>query len=130
LRYDALRQCRFVVLFFQFKGLHMSGSFEDRRKGFESKWAHDADMQFRIMARRDKLLGLWVAAELGLAGEKADAYAKSVVVADLSEPGDEDVFRKVRGDLDKAKFSDHSIRQKMADLLDVATEQVQQEVKK
>jgi hypothetical protein len=108
----------------------MSGSFEDRRKGFESKWAHDADMQFRIMARRDKLLGLWVAAELGLAGEKADAYAKSVVVADLSEPGDEDVFRKVRGDLDKAKFSDHSLRQKMADLLDVATEQVQQEVKK
>jgi len=108
----------------------MSGSFEDRRKGFESKWAHDADMQFRIIARRDKLLGLWVAAELGLAGEKADAYAKSVVVADLSEPGDEDVFRKVRGDLDKAKFSDHSIRQKMADLLDVATEQVQQEVKK
>ena len=108
----------------------MSGSFDDRRKGFESKWAHDADMQFRIMARRDKLLGLWVAAELGLSGENADAYAKSVVVADLSEPGDEDVFRKVRGDLDQAKFSDHSIRQKMADLLDVATDQVQQEIKK
>lgn len=121
---------RFDILLIQFKGLHMSGSFEDRRKGFESKWAHDADMQFRIMARRDKLLGLWVAAEMGLTGEKADAYAKSVVVADLSEPGDEDVFRKVRGDLDKTKFSDHSIRQKMADLLDVATEQVQQEVKK
>jgi hypothetical protein len=130
LRYDVRRKSRFIILPIQFKGLHMSGSFEDRRKGFESKWAHDADMQFRIMARRDKLLGLWVAAELGLAGEKADAYAKSVVVADLSEPGDEDVFRKVRGDLDKAKFSDHSIRQKMADLLDVATEQVQQEVKK
>jgi hypothetical protein len=130
LRYDVRRKSRFNILPIQFKGLHMSGSFEDRRKGFESKWAHDADMQFRIMARRDKLLGLWVAAELGLAGEKADAYAKSVVVADLSEPGDEDVFRKVRGDLDKAKFSDHSLRQKMADLLDVATEQVQQEVKK
>jgi hypothetical protein len=130
LRYDVRRKSRFIILPIQFKGLHMSGSFEDRRKGFESKWAHDADMQFRIMARRDKLLGLWVAAELGLAGEKADAEAKSVVVADLSEPGDEDVFRKVRGDLDKAKFSDHSIRQKMADLLDVATEQVQQEVKK
>jgi hypothetical protein len=108
----------------------MSGSFDDRRKGFESKWAHDADMQFRIMARRDKLLGLWVAAELGIVGEKADAYAKSVVIADLTEPGDEDVFRKVRADLDKAKFSDHSIRQKMADLLDVATEQVQQVVTK
>jgi hypothetical protein len=108
----------------------MSGSFDDRRRGFESKWAHDADMQFRIMARRDKLLGLWVAAEMGLLGEKADAYAKSVVIADLTEPGDEDVFRKVRGDLDTAKFSDHSIRQKMADLLDVATEQVQSETKK
>ncbi|MGZ5933256.1 MAG: DUF1476 domain-containing protein [Rhizomicrobium sp.] len=108
----------------------MSGSFEDRRKGFESKWAHDADMQFKIMARRDKLLGLWAAGEMGLSGEKADAYAKSVVVADLEEPGDEDVFRKVRADLDTTKYSDHAIRRQMADLLEVASEQVQQEAKK
>ena len=108
----------------------MSGSFEDRRRGFESKWAHDAEMQFRIMARRNKLLGQWAAGEIGLSGEKADDYAKAVVAADFEEPGDEDVFRKVRADLDKAKYSDHAIRQKMADLLEVASDQVQHEVKK
>ena len=108
----------------------MSGSFDDRRKGFESKWAHDAEMQFKIMARRNKLLGLWAAGEMGLTDEKADAYAKTVVAADFDEPGDEDVFRKVRSDLDQAKYSDHAIHHKMTDLLDVATEQVQHEVKK
>jgi len=108
----------------------MSGSFDDRRKGFESKWAHDAEVQFKIMARRNKLLGLWAAAEMGLAGDKADAYAKSVVAADFEEPGEEDVFRKVRGDLDKAKYSDHAIRVRMADLLDTAAEQVQSETMK
>ena len=108
----------------------MSGSFDDRRKGFESKWAHDAEVQFKIMARRNKLLGLWAAAEMGLAGDKADAYAKSVVAADFEEPGEEDVFRKVRGDLDKAKFSDHAIRVRMADLLETAAEQIQSETKK
>jgi hypothetical protein len=108
----------------------MSGSFDDRRKGFESKWAHDAEIQFRIMARRNKLLGLWAAGEMGLSGDKADTYAKSVVAADFEEPGEEDVFRKVRGDLDKAKYSDHAIRVRMADLLDTAAEQVQSETKK
>lgn len=108
----------------------MSGSFEDRRRGFESKWAHDAEMQFKIMARRNKLLGQWAAGEMALSGEKADQYAKAVVAADFEEPGDEDVFRKVRADLDKAKYSDHAIRMKMAELLEVAAEQVQHEVKK
>src|SRR6266481_4284536 len=70
---------------FTIKGLQMSGSFDDRRKGFESKWAHDADMQFKIMARRNKLLGLWAAGEMGLSAEKADAYAKAVVAADFEE---------------------------------------------
>lgn len=108
----------------------MSGSFEDRRKGFESKWAHDAEMQFKIMARRNKLLGQWAAGELGLSGDKAEAYVKAVIVSDLEEPGDEDVFRKVRADLDKAKYSDHAIHRKMTDLLELAAEQVQTEVKK
>jgi len=115
---------------FLFKRLRMSRSFDDRRKGFESKWAHDAEMQFRIMARRNKLLGLWAASEMGLSAEKADAYAKAVVASDFEEPGDEDVFRKVRGDLDESKFTDHAIRHKMVDLLEVASEQVQNEVKK
>ena len=108
----------------------MSGSFDDRRKGFESKWAHDADMQFRIMNRRNKLLGQWAAGELGLSGEKSEAYVKAVIVSDLEEAGDEDVFRKVRADLDKTKYSDHAIRRQMVDLLELAAEQVQTEVKK
>ncbi|HEY4942264.1 MAG TPA: DUF1476 domain-containing protein [Rhizomicrobium sp.] len=108
----------------------MSGSFDDRRKGFESKWAHDAEMQFKIMARRNKLLGLWAAGEMGKSGDAAAAYARQVVAADMEEPGEEDVFRKVRKDLDAAKITDHTIRHHMAELLDVAAEQVQGEVKK
>src|SRR5215469_8567635 len=107
----------------------MSGSFEDRRRGFESKWAHDADMQFKIMARRNKLLGLWVAEQNGKSGDAAAAYAKDVVSADFGAPGHEDVFHKVRKDLDAAKYSDHAIHKKMADLLDLAAEQVQSESK-
>ena len=106
----------------------MSGSFEDRRKGFESKWAHDADMQFKIMARRNKLLGLWAADLMGRTGDAAAAYAKEVIVADMEEPGDEDVFRKVRKDLG-TNITDHTIRHQMVELLDVAAEQVQKEAK-
>ncbi len=106
----------------------MSGSFDDRRKGFESKWAHDADMQFKIMARRNKLLGLWAAGEVGKTGDAALAYAKEVIAADFEEPGDEDVFRKVRRDL-PATITDHTIRHQMVELLDTAAEQVQNEAK-
>ncbi len=105
----------------------MSGSFEDRRKGFEGKWAHDAEKQFKIIARRNKLLGLWAAGELGKTGADAEAYAKEVVIADFDEPGEEDVYRKVRGDLDADKVSEHTIRHKMADLLDTAAEQIVKE---
>ena len=106
----------------------MSGSFDDRRKGFESKWAHDADMQFKIMARRNKLVGLWAAGEMGKSGDAAQAYAKEVIAADFEEAGDEDVFRKLRKDL-PATISDHAIRKHMVDLLDTAAEQVQAEGK-
>jgi hypothetical protein len=108
----------------------MSGSFDDRRKGFESKWAHDAEMQFKIITRRNKMLGQWAAGEMSLSAEKAEAYARAVVASEFDKPGDEGVFDKVRGDLDRSKFSDHAIRHKMADLLEVASEQVQGEVKK
>jgi hypothetical protein len=104
----------------------MSGSFEDRRRGFESKWAHDADMQFKIMARRNKLLGLWAAGEMGKSGDAAQAYAKEVIAADFEEAGDEDVFRKLRKDL-PATIGDQAIRKHMADLLDTAAQQVQAE---
>ncbi|MBV9045572.1 MAG: DUF1476 domain-containing protein [Alphaproteobacteria bacterium] len=106
----------------------MSGGFKDREKGFESKFAHDQEMQFKIMNRRNKLLGLWAAEQMGKSGDAAATYAKEVVAADFEEPGDEDVFRKVRKDLD-AKISDATIRAQMAVLLDTAAQQIQSEAK-
>lgn len=99
-------------------------TFDDRQKAFENKFAHDQEMRFRAMARRNKLLGLWAAEKLGKSGTDADEYAKSVVLADFEEPGDEDVFRKVRGDLD-ASVSDSEIREQMTTLLARAGEEVQ-----
>jgi hypothetical protein len=78
-------------------------TFDDRQNAFEAKFAHDSEMQFRAEARRNKLLGLWAAEKLGKTGDDADAYAKEVVKADFEEAGDEDVYRKLAGDLgDKA----------------------------
>ena len=107
----------------------MSGSFDDRRKGFEGKWAHDAETRFKVMARCNKLLGLWAAGELGKTGADAEAYAKAVVIADFEEPGEEDVFRKLRKDLDPAKVPDDVIRHEMIALLDTAAKQVEGEAK-
>lgn len=104
-------------------------SFDDRKKGFENKFAHDEEMQFKATARRNKLLGLWAAEKFGLSGDEAESYAKEVVKSDLEEPGDEDVFRKLRADFDakKVEVSDHQIRREMEDLLSVAMQQVSQE---
>jgi hypothetical protein len=74
-------------------------SFDDRERAFESQFARDEEMQFRITARRNKLLGLWAAERMSLTPEEADAYAKSVIQADFEEAGDEDVVRKLMGDL-------------------------------
>lgn len=102
-------------------------SFDDREKAFETKFAHDAEMQFKAEARRNKLVGQWAAGLLGLTGEAAEAYAKSVVMADFDEPGVEDVVRKVSADLgDKA--SADTIRAKLAELLPVAKAQLMSEV--
>ena len=100
----------------------MSGAFEKRQKGFESKWAHDEELRFKVFARRNKLLGVWAAAELGLKGDAAEAYGKEVVAADFQKAGDEDVFEKVRDDF-KAKgiaISDHMLRVKMEELIQTA----------
>jgi hypothetical protein len=78
-------------------------SFQDRKKGFEKKFAHDQEMQFRVTARRNRLVGEWAAELMGLTSEETDAYAKSVVQADFEEAGDEDVVRKVIGDLTAAE---------------------------
>lgn len=103
----------------------MSG-FDDREKAFENKFAHDQELEFKAVARRNKLLGLWAAELMGLTGDDADAYAKEVVIADFEEVGDEDVFRKVRGDFDArgVEQTDHQIRHKMEQLLEDARAQV------
>ena len=107
----------------------MSDAFKDRQKGFEGKWAHDAELRFKVVARRNKLLGLWAAGEMGLDDSKAKEYAMAVVQADFEEAGDEDVFRKVRADLDASK-SDAQIRAKMDELLGVAGDQITSEAGK
>ena len=78
----------------------MTNSFDKRQKGYEAKWAHDEETRFKVYARRNKLLGVWAAGEMGLSGAAADAYAKEVVAADFEKPGEEDVFEKVRRDFD------------------------------
>lgn len=97
----------------------MANGMDDRRKGFESKWAHDAELRFKVEARRNRALGLWAAGEKGLTGQAAEDFADSVVAADFQEAGDEDVFRKLRSELD-VSVSDAVIRDKMKEALDTA----------
>ena len=94
-------------------------TFDDREQAFEKKFAHDAEMQFKAAARRDKKLGLWAGEKMGLSGDALEDYAKSVVVADLEEPGDEDVYRKVSGDFAAkgVQVAESDLRAKMAELL-------------
>ena len=73
-------------------------NFDDRQRGFEADYARDQDLTFRVAARRDRLLGLWAAEKLGIAGAAADEYAKTVIAADLEKPGDEDVIDKLRSE--------------------------------
>lgn len=103
----------------------MSG-MDKRGDDFEKKFAHDEELRFKATARRNKLLGLWAAEKLGKAGDEAEAYAKSVVVADFEEAGDDDVFRKVRKDFDAASVeqSDHQIRRTMDELMATAVDQI------
>jgi hypothetical protein len=94
-------------------------TFDKREEGFEKQFAHDEELRFKANARRNKLLGLWAAAKLGMAGAEAEAYAKEVVLADFEEAGDDDVFRKVRRDFDAKGVteSDHQIRRTMDELM-------------
>jgi hypothetical protein len=101
-------------------------TFDKREEGFEKQFAHDEDLKFKAMARRNKLLGLWAAEKMGLTGAEADAYAKEVVMSDFEEAGDHDVFRKVRKDFDAKGVvqSDDQIRQTMDQLLAQAVAQI------
>jgi hypothetical protein len=102
-------------------------TFDDREKGFESKFAHDSEMRFRAEARRNKLVGLWAAGLMGKTGDAADDYARTVVAADFEEAGIEDVVRKLVADLgDKA--SAETVRAKMAEMLPVAQKQLMSEI--
>jgi hypothetical protein len=101
-------------------------TFDERKNAFEKKFAHDAEMQFRVEARANKLLGLWAAELLNKTGAEADAYAVEVIKSDLEEAGDEDVIRKVAGDLDSLATADE-IRKKRAACLDMAKSQLADE---
>lgn len=102
-------------------------TFDDRENAFENKFAHDAEMQFRAEARRNKLVGLWAAGLLGKSGDEAAEYAISVVAADFEEAGIEDVVRKVAADL-AGKAGADDVRAKMNELLPVAKKQLMEEL--
>ncbi|MCB1365549.1 MAG: DUF1476 domain-containing protein [Rhodobacteraceae bacterium] len=101
-------------------------TFDDRENAFEKKFAHDEEMTFKAVARRNKLTGLWAAGLLGKTGEEADEYAKSVVLADFEEAGHEDVVRKLVADLGGRSDAD-AIRAKMEEMLLVAKQQLLEE---
>ena len=102
-------------------------TFEKRKEGFESKFAHDEELRFKATARRNRLLGLWAAEKLGKSRDDAETYAREVIRSDMQEAGDEDVFRKVRADFDAAgvEQSDHQIRRTMEELLIEAAAQIE-----
>ena len=91
-------------------------SFDEREKGFEKKFVHDEELQFKIDARKNKYLGEWASKILGFNDEKEKEYIQSVIKADFAEAGDEDVFRKIKDDLKNHDISDEDIRKKMDEL--------------
>ncbi len=107
----------------------MADSFSKREKGEERKYELDQQLLFRAESRRNKLLGLWLAEIFGLTGDAAESYAKEVVVADLDEPGIEDVMRKVMADIEKhsAPVSESQVRAKIGELESVAIDQIKSE---
>ncbi len=107
----------------------MSNGFDERKTAAEAKFKHDEEFKFKVVARRNKLLGLWAAELMNITGADADAYAKQVVVSDFDEPGDDDVLRKVLGDLQaKGKSEDETgVRRQMDKLLEEAKHQLAEE---
>ena len=102
----------------------MTTTFDKREEGFEKQFAHDEELRFKAMARRNKMLGLWAAGILGKSGADAETYAKEVVMADFEEAGDNDVFRKVAKDLEAKGITEQQIRTQMAELLAQAVAQI------
>lgn len=102
-------------------------TFDRRKEAYENKFARDQELKFKATARRNRLLGLWAAQKLGKSGDEADSYAREVIRSDMQEAGDEDVFRKIRGDFDAAgvEQSDHQIRRTMEELMAEAVAQIE-----
>jgi hypothetical protein len=105
-------------------------TFDGREKAFEDRFAHDQELQFKVTARRNKLLGLWLARQLGKTAEDAEAYAKEVVLADFDRPGDDDVIEKIVEDAAAGgiSLSPEDVRAHMQNLLADAKKQVFSEV--
>lgn len=101
----------------------------DREKAFENKFAHDENMKFKATARRNKLVGLWAADLFGMKGDSASEYAKSIVIADLEEVGDQDVIRKLVADFahHKVEMSEHRIEKALAENMAIAMDQIEAE---
>ncbi|MBT5074862.1 MAG: DUF1476 domain-containing protein [Kordiimonadaceae bacterium] len=104
--------------------------FDDREKAAENQFSHNKELEFKATARRNKLLGLWAAGLMGLDGDAAAAYARQVIESDFEETGEEDVYRKVKGDLDDkgCDQSEHQVRKQMEDLMIEALSQVKAEI--
>lgn len=105
-------------------------TFDDRQQAFENKFKHDQDLQFKVTARRNKLVGQWVAAKFGLAGEAADAYAKEVVAADFDKPGDDDVIEKIQKDagLRGVALSSAEIKAQLEHFMPIAKQQIMEQL--
>ena len=101
-------------------------TFDDREKGFEGKFAHDQELEFKATARRDRLIGLWAAEKMGLEGEHREDYARAIIRSDMEHADPEDVVRKIVDDFSAAKLEirESEVRRKMDELLAVAREQL------
>ncbi len=101
-------------------------TFDDREQAFENKFAHDEDVEFKAVARRNRMLGVWAAGLMGLEGDHIEEYARAVIKSDFEQPGDEDVLRKVWRDLSAsgAKITEGAVRGKMDELLAVARDAI------
>ena len=104
-------------------------TFDEREKGFEAKYKHDQELQFKARNRGNKLFGLWIAERLGLSGDAAEAYAKDVVMADFEAPGDDDVFDKVKPDLaaKSVQIDDEVLKKHLLECRDQALQQIKAE---
>jgi hypothetical protein len=104
-------------------------TFDDRERGEETRFKHEQELAFKARNRGNRLFGLWVAEQLGLSGEAADAFAKDVVIADFDSPGDDDIFTKVRADLGakSIEISDHVLTRRLQEFRQLAAEQIKSE---